>query len=106
MGTIDTQRFAPQPARAAAGVLISATAAAVVVGWVLQEPLLVQIRADWSPVQPDTAIGLGLAGIGLMLAAWNRYVLTFCVGALTTSLGGLILAQYVFDSTSPLISPF
>lgn len=97
MGPNNPQRFAPQPARAAAGVLISATAVAVVVGWVLQFPLLVQIRADWSPVQPDTAIGLGLAGIGLLLAAWNRYVLTFCVGALTASLGGLILAQYVFE---------
>jgi PAS domain S-box-containing protein len=52
--------------RAAAACAI-ATGVLVLIGWVIDEPLYKQIRPDWIPVAPTTAVCLILAGLSLIL---------------------------------------
>jgi signal transduction histidine kinase len=78
-------------------VLVLATAATVVVGWVIDSPQITRIRPDWVPMQPDAALGLALAGAGLLLAALGRYGLAAVLGAATMLFGGAIVAEYALQ---------
>ncbi|MEE9282180.1 MAG: ATP-binding protein, partial [Myxococcota bacterium] len=62
-------------------------------GWVMQSALLVQLRPDWTPLQPDVAAGLGLVGLGLILSARGREGLAAVVGLVTAPAAAVVLVQ-------------
>lgn len=66
----------------------------VLLGWLIESPLLVQVSTEWAPTQPNTALGLGLCGlvvVGLVLG-WRKVPLAGA--ALIFLLSGLSLLQY------------
>ena len=63
-------------------------------GWLLGSPELVQVRPGWAPMQPDSAAGLALAGVGLLLSTLRRKIFPVLVGLATAAAGAVVLVEY------------
>ena len=88
-----TQRF-NSTVRAVAGLLALGVAGVVGTGWMLGSPELVQLRPGWAPMQPDSAAGLALAGVGLLLSTLRRKIFSVLVGIATVAAGAVVLVEY------------
>jgi hypothetical protein len=64
-----------------------------VAGWILHVPLLIQMAAGYSAMQFNTAIGLVIAGLGLILLERRAQAAAAC-GVLTAALGAATLLEY------------
>ena len=88
-----TQRF-NSAARAVAGLLALGIAGVVGTGWMLGLPELVHVRPGWAPMQPDSAAGLALAGVGLLLSTLRRKIFAALVGLAMAAAAALVLFEY------------
>jgi signal transduction histidine kinase len=82
-------------------VIVRASAASLVllgglvmVGWWLRIPAIVQISADFTPMQFNTALGFVLCGAGLGALALRRPALVLASAAAIAAIAGLTLVQY------------
>ena len=76
--------------------MVIALAGAVLVGWVIESPTLVQVRPEWAPMQVWTAIGFAVAGAACLVERWGGYL-----GGVLVALGGLVLVEYLTGATIP-----
>ena len=90
-----TQRFS-SAARTVSGLLALGIAGVVGAGWMLGLPELVQVRPGWAPMQPDSAAGLALAGVGLLLSTLRRKIFAVLVGLATVAAGAAVLVEYLY----------
>ncbi len=67
----------------------------VIMGWHLHLPELFQLRADFSPMQYNTALGFVLIGTALFSIIFNQPRWTQIFSLIATLLGGLTLFQYL-----------
>ena len=93
MPHLATQRF-NSAARAVAGLLALGIAGVVGTGWMLGLPELVQLRPGWAPMQPDSAAGLALAGVGLLLSTLRHKIFAALVGLAMAAAAALVLFEY------------
>ncbi|WP_305857699.1 ATP-binding protein [Balneatrix alpica] len=66
----------------------------MLVGWWTDNPLLIQIRPDWAPMQFNTAVGFVFLSLGAvsLFSGWTR--ITACIAIALQMLGGLTLVEY------------
>ena len=69
---------------------------AVMTGWYLKLPVMVQIHADWVPMQFNTAMGFLLAGAGLLCTLRKPGLPGILFGVATALLGFLTLIEYLW----------
>lgn len=82
----------------AAGAVTAALGVVVMVGWHGGAMALVQVHPAFVPMQYNTALGFVLAGAACVLLGARRGQVAAIAGAVTTALGLLTLAQYVFGA--------
>ncbi len=82
---------------ATCGGLAALLGAVVLLGWYTHDRALIQVRPAFVPMQYNTALCFVLCGIGMLLLHHRPSVATLC-GVLTTSIGLLTLAQYLFGT--------
>ena len=68
----------------------------VIIGWVLNNPLLIQIFSHYVPMQFNTAIGFILAGMGLTMANSSNIFRVHLIGTIIFCLGAFTLFEYLF----------
>lgn len=69
----------------------------VLFGWHVHSIALIQVNPAFAPMQYNTALCFLLSGLGLMLLAMQRHILSRTLGFMVFSVGSATLAQYVFD---------
>ncbi len=79
-------------------VLVGAIAFAVILGWLLGSPTLVQLHASFVPMQFNTALGFLCAAFALAAATRHRWHITRALGAFVALVAAATLAQYVFGT--------
>lgn len=80
----------------AAGLGLVLLGGAVLAGWLLEIPVLIQLHPDLAPMQGNAAAGLVLCGLAL-LALWaGRPGTAAALGLAVAVLGSLTFAQYLF----------
>ncbi|HLS80661.1 MAG TPA: PAS domain S-box protein [Steroidobacter sp.] len=79
-------------ARGAALVLLI-VGAAVCLGWMVGEPMLIQLRSDWAPMKFNAALGFALLGMGAASLAQGARRLARVCAVLVTVIGVATLAQ-------------
>lgn len=77
---------------AAAGILLGA---AVVLGWLTHDVVLIQMRPELAPMQFNTALSFFFCGAGLLLLIHGRPRLARAVAVLPCTVGLLTLVEYV-----------
>ena len=83
-----------------AATVTAATAILVLVGWIAHQPTWIQVHPAFAPMQFNTAAGLLLCAIGLLVLCNRRRsldVMAGVTGAITALLGALTLLQYGLD---------
>jgi two-component system NtrC family sensor kinase len=66
-------------------------------GWIIDQPALIQILPGYAPMQFNTAICFALSGLELVLLMLGRRQLVTILGAIVIAFGGLTLLQYLAD---------
>ena len=79
-----------------AGLATLVLGLAVMIGWHLKLPLVIQIHPSFVPMQYNTALGFLLAGAGLLSAQNEYWRVTFWTGGAVGLIGSLTLGQHVF----------
>ncbi len=82
------------------GLIVAATGTVVLIGWVFHLPVLSGVVPGWVPMKANTAAGLVLGGLALLLGpstgpAWARSV-RLALGAVVLALGAATVAEYAF----------
>jgi signal transduction histidine kinase len=72
-------------------------AGVVLFGWHTNQPRLIQIHADWAPMQYNTALGFLACGLAGIFIHKSRYSISKPLAFFLILLGGLTLAEYVFN---------
>ena len=81
------------------GVACAALGLVVLTGWYLHLPALVQVRADLPPMQFNTALCFVMAGMALMVWAWDRLTQAMPIlGGLVAAFGLTTAAEYLFHA--------
>ena len=80
----------------AAGIGLVLLGGAVLVGWALEVPALVQLHPDLAPMQGNAAAGLALCGLGLLALAGGRPGAAAALGLAVALLSALTFGQYLF----------
>ena len=70
---------------------------AVLVGWYLHDPALIQINPAFAPMQYNTALGFALSGGGLLALARSLPRTAFMLGLIVLSIGVATLIEYLFE---------
>ena len=78
-----------------AGGLTVAVAIAVIIGWTIRIPLLIQLHPDLVPMQFNTALGMLLCGAGLLLITLKVKRLAMACGLVVASLSVLTALEYL-----------
>lgn len=78
------------------GVLLVLIGLAVMVGWLADIPLLVQLSPEWVPMQFNTALGLVALGIAILAMGRNGRTAMSVAGGALLLLAFATLAQYIF----------
>ncbi|MDO8597579.1 MAG: PAS domain S-box protein [Sulfuricaulis sp.] len=79
------------------GVLLVLGGIAVMLGWGLRLPLLVQMAPGYSPMVFSTALCFALTGSALLIPASNRHArATTALGGLIAVVAALVLAEHLF----------
>ena len=82
------------------GVIVAMIGLAALVGWLLRLPGLTSIVPGWASMKANTAIGLTLSGVALLLAAAGRAPWAragrLALGGLILALGAATLVEYAF----------
>jgi len=86
----------PRSVRAAVAATTLLICVAVLLGWALHLPSVVQLRADWAPMQPNAAVGLALVSLGLLASLRGFSRLGAGLGVAAIALAALTLAQDLF----------
>jgi PAS domain S-box-containing protein len=81
----------------AAGALVVALGASVIVGWYTGNAVLIQIHPAFAQMKYNTALAFVASGAGLLGIALRRQRLAFVSGLGVAVLGLLTLAQYLLD---------
>ncbi|QPJ62849.1 MAG: PAS domain S-box protein [Candidatus Nitronauta litoralis] len=79
------------------GIIAIVLAVAVLLGWYLKIPLLIQVLPTFVPMQYNTALGFLFCGAGLLMLNLNRRVPASIFGFLAFTVGDLTLLEYVFE---------
>lgn len=85
----------PDVRLALAGGICLAVGLATVVGWLLQEPLLVRLHPDWVPMRFNAALGVALAGLALLARARGWWGVVRALGIVVALIGLGTLLQFV-----------
>ncbi|MDP3722272.1 MAG: ATP-binding protein [Candidatus Omnitrophota bacterium] len=75
------------------GGLLGALGLVVLVGWFRHDPLLLQVRAAFPPMQPNTALLFVLSGMGLCAVSFGHSRLIQLCGGLVLGVALLTLSQ-------------
>lgn len=67
---------------------------AVMVGWYIKSPILVQIHASFAPMQFNTALCFVLIGVGTLLNLFEKKQIAMVVAGLAGAIATLTLIQY------------
>jgi len=78
------------------GALSSILGALVLVGWYTHDEALIQVSADFVPMQYNTALGFLLSGLGLLVVTRGSYNVGMVCGIFVMLTGLLTLAEYIF----------
>jgi PAS domain S-box-containing protein len=80
-----------------AGGMATAMGLMVLVGWYADNAVLVQLTPAWGPVPYNSALSFVLSGAGMLAltVGWSR--LAAACGTIVAVVGGLTLAEYLFD---------
>jgi PAS domain S-box-containing protein len=83
------------------GLVVAAIGVVVLIGWVLHVPVLTTLAPGSAAMKANTAVGLVLSGLALLLAAmtgvtWAR-PWRLVLGGAVLALGAATLAEYAFD---------
>ncbi|MBI5365933.1 MAG: CHASE domain-containing protein [Planctomycetes bacterium] len=70
-------------------------ALAVLIGWVIQSPLLVQVDPRLVPMQPNTALGFLALGLGLLALRHGRTLGARVLAGLALAFGTLTIVEYL-----------
>lgn len=76
-------------------LMIIVMAVVVMFGWVINEPMLVQIFPDLAPMQFNTALCFLLIGMGVAVLTMRLFIVARVLGAVTILLAALTVLQYV-----------
>ena len=79
-----------------AGELAVALGSAVLLGWHIHNPWLVQLRPTFAPMQYNAALSVLLCGLGLLALSWERVRLEVVCGIVVAAIGLLTLYEYIF----------
>ena len=79
-----------------AGELAVALGSVVLFGWYTHDPLLVQLRPMFAPMQYNAALSVLLCGLGLLALSWKRVHLEMVCGIVVAAIGLLTLYEYLF----------
>lgn len=69
----------------------------VLIGWIINSPVLIQIFTDYVPMQFNTAIGFILAGAGLYFVNFSKVYKANVAGLAILFISCLTLFEYTFD---------
>jgi len=75
-------------------LLVMALGLAVILGWHLHVPAVIQVLPSFVPMQYNTALGLLLSGLGLHALIDGRHCVTALAGAAVALIGILTLVEY------------
>src|SRR5712692_506460 len=78
------------------GGLCLALGVAVIVGWHIHSPALIQLYPAYAPMQYNAAISFLLAGLGLLAISFHRPRLAVIIGIIVGAIGLFTLLQYGF----------
>ncbi len=95
----DRWHAALKTASSAAAALVIAFGAIGIAGWLLDRPSLQSLRPEWPAMRPNTALGLVLGGVSLLLLAptgarGTRRAVGLVAAALVLTLGTVTTAQW------------
>lgn len=79
------------------GVLVTLIGGTVIYGWLAREPRLIQLSPEQVPMQFNTALGLVMLGLTLLLVRTRWRAFAYVTVAVVLVLGGLNVAQYLLD---------
>lgn len=84
----------------AAGAFAVVSGALVLMGWFLKVPFLTSLSPDWGSVKANTALGLGLAGVALILlsresSSRRRRWTGYAVAGVVALVGAITLLEYI-----------
>jgi len=81
------------------GGLCAAIGVLVMIGWLLNLPVLIHVRPTMAPMKFNTALCFVLAGAALCIRVSGRTAVAVPVlGAVVAIIGGLTLSEYLFDA--------
>jgi signal transduction histidine kinase len=80
----------------AAGVGLVSLGGAVLAGWILEVPAIIQLHPDLAPMQGNAAAGLALCGLALLAIRAGRVGVAGVLGWVVVLLGAVSFAQYPF----------
>ena len=86
----------PRITGAVCGALAILLGAAVLLGWAIHSPFLIQVAPDLTPMQRNTAASFVLSGLALLGIARNWRRLTLIGSAITAAFAALTLLEYLF----------
>lgn len=78
-------------------VLVIIVSLAVMTGWLLKIPLLIQVLPTFVPMQFNTALCFFLSSLSILLICWQRRVSAVACACLTLIISSLTLLEYVFN---------
>jgi len=81
------------------GVLAILLGSAVLIGWAIHSPLLIQIAPGLDPAQRTTALGFALCGIALLGIVSRRLRITLTSSALTAALSIASILEHLFHAS-------
>ena len=73
-------------------------ASMVLIGWYTENTTLIQVDADFAPMQYNTALGFGLVALGLISLFAGKHKITLVSALLLVILGATTLSQYIFST--------
>lgn len=92
------------------GLLVILISALVMLGWIIENPVFVQLHEQLPPMQFNTAVCFFLAGVGICLLNDNRKYQIYLVAGSFTVIALLTVYQYIFNAMigidTALIKPF
>src|ERR1700748_1704771 len=86
----------PRITATVSGALAILLGFAVLLGWAIHSPLLVQISPNLAPMQRNTAAAFVWLGLALLALAFERRRLNSVASAVVALISGLTLVEYGF----------
>lgn len=79
------------------GATVLALSLIILLGWLVKEPLLIQLKKSWAPMQFNTAVGFFLLGIATCLIGLRRFWWAAMFGGVAGVLGVITVSEYLFS---------